>query len=110
MALISCPECNNNVSDAAFKCPSCGTQLRKPKRGFLGKLFKWSFIGFNALMLLWAVAGFNAATKDMGTLTGAEQTGAAIGTGIGMAMVLTVWVLGSIILGMFVLFTRPKAA
>lgn len=110
MALISCPECNNNVSDAAFKCPSCGTQLRKPKRGFFGKLFKWSFIGFNALMLLWAVVGFNSATESMNTMTGAEQAGAAIGTGIGMAVVFSVWVFGAIILGMFVLFTRPKVA
>ncbi len=110
MAMINCPECNNSVSDAAFKCPTCGVQLRKAKRGFFGKLFKWSFIGFNALMLFWAIAGFNTATKDIGTLTGAEQAGAAIGTGIGMAMVLTVWVLGAIILGMFVLFTRPKVA
>lgn len=110
MALISCPECKANVSNTALKCPSCGTQLRKPKRGFFGKLFKWSFVGFNLLMLVWLVTGFNAATSDMNTLNGAEQAGAAIGTGIGMAMVLTVWVLGSIILGLFVILTRPKAA
>lgn len=110
MAIITCPECSHNVSDSALKCPSCGTQLRKQKRGFFGKLFKWSFIGFNALMALWAVAGFNAATKDYDALSGAEQAGAAIGTGVGMAMVLVLWVLGAIILGMFVLFTRPKAA
>ncbi len=110
MAIINCPECNNSVSDTAFKCPSCGVQLRKAKRGFFGKLFKWSFIAFNALMAIWAVSGFNAATKDYDTLSGAEQAGAAIGTGLGMAMVLIVWVLGAIILGMFVLFTRPKAA
>ncbi|MCQ1772886.1 hypothetical protein NOI24_16370 [Neorhizobium galegae] len=110
MAIINCPECKNSVSDTALKCPACGVQLRKPKRGFFGKLFKWSFIGFNILMAIWAVAGFNAATKDYSALSGAEQAGAAIGTGIGMAMVLVLWVLGAIMLGMFVLFTRPKVA
>jgi endogenous inhibitor of DNA gyrase (YacG/DUF329 family) len=44
MAMISCPECQSDVSDAALKCPSCGVQLRKPKRTFFGKLVKYSFI------------------------------------------------------------------
>ncbi|MCA1490481.1 hypothetical protein I6F11_06045 [Ensifer sp. NBAIM29] len=109
MAIISCPECQESVSDSAFKCPKCGVQLRKPKRGFMGKLFKWTFIAFNALMAIWLVAGFNKATEGYENLSGAEQAGAAIGTGIGMTMVLVTWVLGAIILGMFVLFTRPKA-
>ena len=29
MALISCPECNQSVSDTARKCPSCGYVLKK---------------------------------------------------------------------------------
>lgn len=29
MALISCPECNNQVSDAAVACPSCGHPLQE---------------------------------------------------------------------------------
>lgn len=110
MAMINCPECQAQVSDSAFKCPKCGVQLRKAKRGFMGKLFKWSFIAFNALMAIWTVGGFNAATKDYDALSGAEQAGAAIGTGVGMIMVMTVWVIGAVILGLFVLFTRPKIA
>ncbi len=31
MALINCPECNNQVSDTALICPHCGYQLRKPQ-------------------------------------------------------------------------------
>ncbi len=110
MAIIKCPECDHNVSDSALKCPSCGTQLRKPRRGFFGKLFKWSFIAFNALMALWAVAGLNASTENFDTLNGAEQTGAAIGTGLGLMMVMAVWFIGAVILGLFVLFTKPKVA
>lgn len=27
MALIACPECNHQVSDRAFACPSCGNPI-----------------------------------------------------------------------------------
>ena len=108
MPLINCPDCNAQVSDSAVQCPHCGVKLRKAKRGFMGKLIKWSFIGFNILMLVWLVAGFNAATKNMDAMTSAEQTGAAIGTGIGVVLILGIWVIGDIILGLFVMLTRPK--
>ncbi|AUH33068.1 zinc ribbon domain-containing protein [Paracoccus tegillarcae] len=31
MALLSCPECETNVSDKAFACPSCDYPLRAPQ-------------------------------------------------------------------------------
>lgn len=109
MALIKCPECSTEVSDSAFKCPKCGVQLRKPKRGFFGKLFKWSFILFNIIMIFWLVGGMGEATKGMEAMNEAERAGAAIGTGIGAALIGGIWVFGDIILGLFVLFTRPKS-
>ena len=45
----------------------------------------------------------NSAASD------AEKAGAALGTGLGMMMVGTVWVIGDIIIGMFVFLTRPKS-
>ncbi|WP_353612827.1 zinc ribbon domain-containing protein [Mangrovibacter phragmitis] len=109
MPLINCPECSTEVSDTALKCPKCGVQLRKPKRGFFGKLVKWGFVGFNILMAIWLIGGMNSASEGMQALSGAEQAGAAIGTGIGAMLILGIWVIGDIILGLFVLFTRPKA-
>ncbi len=109
MALINCPECSAEVSDSALKCPKCGVQLRKPTRGFFGKLIKWTFILFNIVMVLWLTVGMNSAAKGMETLSGAEHAGAAIGTGIGAMLVISIWVIGDIILGLFVLFTRPKS-
>lgn len=109
MAMINCPECSSEVSDTALKCPSCGVQLRKPKRGFFGKLVKWGFIGFNVLMVIWLVGGMGAATEGMDAMSEAEKAGTAIGAGIGIAMIFGVWVVGDIILGLFVLFTRPKS-
>lgn len=29
MALIKCPNCNNDLSDKAIKCPKCGSQIKK---------------------------------------------------------------------------------
>lgn len=109
MALISCPECQTEVSDTALKCVKCGVQLRKPKRGFFGKLIKWSFIGFNILMAIWLIGGMGAATDGMDAMSEAERAGAAIGTGIGVALILGIWMIGDVILGLFVLLTRPKS-
>ena len=108
MALINCPECSTQVSDSALKCPSCGVQLRKPKRGFWGKLVKWGFIIFNILMVFWLISGIGAATEGMDVMSEAERAGATIGTGIGVALILGIWLIGDVILGLFVLFTRPK--
>jgi hypothetical protein len=93
--MISCPECQESISDSAFKCPKCGVQLKKLKRGFMA----W-----------WLIGGFMAATDGYDKLNSAEQTGAAIGTSIGVMLILGIWVIGDIILGLFVMFTRPKAS
>lgn len=44
MALIECPECFEQVSDKAGKCPHCGARIRKLRRGIFGTLIKWLFI------------------------------------------------------------------
>lgn len=109
MAIIACKECGNEVSNKALKCPSCGVQLRKPKRGIMGTLFKWLFILFNILMAAWLASYFGIIGETMSTAkSDAEQAGAAIGGTLGTGMLLTLWVMGDIIIGLFVLFTRPK--
>lgn len=109
MALISCPECNASVSDTALKCAHCGVQLRKPTRGVFGKLIKWAFILFNVLMAFWLWSGMRAASTAMEATGGAaENAGVAIGTGIGAMLIISLWAFGAFILGLFVMFTRPK--
>lgn len=110
MAMIKCPECSADVSDSALKCPSCGVQLRKPKRGFFGKLIKWSFIGFNILMVIWLFSYWGSVSEIANTAgSDAEKAGVAIGSTLGTGMLFGIWVFGDIILGLFVLFTRPKS-
>ena len=109
MALIECPECEHHVSDTAFKCPSCGIQLRKAKRSLVGKLIKWMFILFNILMLLWMFGGIGAGSEAISSAQNeAQQAGAAIGTGIATMMIGGIWLVGDVVLGLLVLFTRPK--
>jgi len=109
MALINCMECNTEVSDSALKCPKCGVQLRKPKRTFIGKLVKWSFIAFNVLMPIFIYGGISNNAALMQDMSGARLAGAQVGTGIGVAFLLGIWFVGDVILGLFVLFTRPKS-
>ena len=110
MAMIHCPECNSEVSETASKCPSCGFLINKPTRSIFGKIIKWTFIIFNVIMAFWFFGGMSDAIDKTQALEGAEQAGAAIGTGIGGFIIVTIWAVGDIILGLFVLFTKPKAA
>ena len=109
MALTNCPECSHEVSDNASKCPNCGFQIRKPRRGFFGVLFKWTFILFNILMIFWLISYWGLIGEmSQESMSSAEETGTAIGATIGTGMLMSIWVFGDIILGLFVMFTRPK--
>lgn len=79
------------------------------KRSAFGKVVKWMFILFNLLMVFWLVAGMSAASDSISNAgSSAEQAGGAIGATIGAGLVITVWALGDIILGIFVLLTRGQ--
>lgn len=108
MALVSCKECSTDVSDNAYKCPSCGTQLRKLRRGPVGQIFKWLFILWNILMLIWLISGLVSVSR-IDTTNAYEVAGAAIGASIGATFIVVIWIFGDIILGLFALLTRPKA-
>lgn len=92
MTLVACKECDAKVSDAAYICPSCGIRLRKPRRDFLGQLFKWGQITFNVLFLL--------------------LLGSQIGLGVSFFdfwQIFTLWIMGNTVLGLFTLLTRPTS-
>jgi hypothetical protein len=83
--------------------------VKKTERTFFGKVIKWTFIGFNLLMLLWMVTGVGGASEQISEAgSDAARAGAAIGTGLGAMVILFIWGFGAIILGIFTLLTRPK--
>lgn len=106
--LMNCPSCQKEVSKSANNCPHCGEVLRKPKRGFFGKIVIWAFWGFNLLMVIWIWGGTQSAVETSQGLSGAEAAGAAIGTGIGFTLLVIIWLIGTILLGIMSMLTRPK--
>ena len=54
MALVKCHECGKEVSTEAKKCPSCGANVRKPKKdlGILGSLFWLTVVGLSVFGLI----------------------------------------------------------
>lgn len=109
MAMIKCKECGADISSEAMKCPNCGIMLRKPKRGVFGQIFKYLFIFFNILMIIFLfLSGENSGNALATATSDAERAGVAVGTTIWAGTLLILWVIGDIILGLFVLFTRPK--
>lgn len=96
-AIEKCPACQHQVSNTALKCPNCGHQLRKLQRTLMGKISKWAFILFN----LWMIYLF----LDLG---GQDKMSDAA-KGLGAVVLLPLWAMGDLILGLFVLFTKPKA-
>ncbi len=81
----------------------------KPQRSLFGKIIKWTFIGYNILMLLWFLSGINVATEGItNSVSDAEKAGATIGSGIGIMFIIFVWTAGTILLGIFTLLTRPR--
>lgn len=107
MALTNCSACSAEVSAIAWDCINCGHQLRKPKRTVLGKIIKWSFILFNVLMAYWLIAGMGSVSESMEGMSDAGKAGASVGAGIGAILIVSIWAIGDIILGLFVMFTRP---
>ena len=109
MALTNCPECSEEISDAAYDCPKCGATLKKPTRSFFGKIVKWSFILFNLFMIIWIIGGLNIGSENVSSASSdAAAAGAAVGSAIGLGLIAIIWVFGDIILGMIFLFTRPS--
>jgi hypothetical protein len=79
-------------------------------RTAFGKIVKWLFILFNLFMAFALFKGCAAVSETVASSPqgSAEQAGAAIGATLGTGMLMMFWVMGDIIIGMFVLFTRRK--
>lgn len=83
------------------------TYIQKSKRGFFGWLFLLIFLGWNVLMVMWLFAvGDHSSGVIATSQSEAERAGAAIGTGIGIMMILFVWCIGAVITGLLALLTR----
>lgn len=75
-------------------------------------IFRWVFLAIQALFLIWIISGVGDAANncdgEVGTALEACQAGTAIGAGIGVAMVIFLWVAVDVILGITYLIVRRK--
>lgn len=79
------------------------------KRGIFGWFFLILFWAFNALMAMAILFGISGSTDRAATLASeAEKAGHAIGTFLGVGMLVSLWAAGALILGLLVAFTRGK--
>ena len=81
-------------------------RTERRSRGLFGWVFLLLFWGFNLLMAWAFFAGIAAVADGPAPVSDAEKAGAAIGTAIGVSMLLGIWGMGALILGLFVMFTR----
>ena len=87
MALIQCPDCQTEVSDAAASCTKCG-RVREPSA--FGQFAKGLLLVFNAAMAVWFIVEVTSVLP---------QT----------SRVMVPWAAGSVILGMLALvYQRPQ--
>jgi len=107
--MIDCWECGTLVSAADTKCPICSTRLKKPGSGFFVTILKWEFILFNCMMVAWLVNSLGGAEIVADTSSSsAIQTSSENTMTLGTTIIITIWVMGDLILGIFLLLTLPK--
>jgi hypothetical protein len=78
------------------------------QRGFFGKLVAFVFWGWQVVMVLWAVSYLSEVGQLYRTGSDAERAGTAIGGTLGISVILWVWVIGAVILGLMMFFTRGQ--
>jgi hypothetical protein len=59
---------------------------KKPRR-----IFMWFFLAVQALFLIWLVAGVSGNAQESTGLTGTEADAYAVGTGIGVMLIIGLW-------------------
>lgn len=104
----ACPACSYSVARDVLNCPSCEHRLRKPRRAITGMftavLFWWYA---SCSYVIFAMATnetiYEAATSAP---SAAAQADAFTGLGIGFGLMLTLWLIGTVITGLFMLMTR----
>jgi hypothetical protein len=75
-------------------------------------VFRWVFLAIQALFLIWIISGTSSAADNcdgqVGQALDACQAGTAIGAGIGVMVVIFLWVAVDVILGIGYLIFRKR--
>lgn len=73
-------------------------------------IFRWVFLAIQVLFLVWIISGVTATGPDCGPNLSPEACQAAqgIGTGIGVALIIGLWIAVDLILGITYLIFRKR--
>ena len=102
------PRSDSNNQRSQVAKPTRIIRTEKRKRGFFGWIFLILFLLFNGLMVVWLFSYWSTVLPMSTTGSQAGRAGAAIGTTLGTGFIISIWTCGSIVLGLFVLFTRGR--
>ena len=82
---------------------------KNTRRSFIKKCIPWAFIGFNLFMLIWMIVEVGGATKHLAEAAStAEKVGISIRTRLGTSIMISIWVAGDVILGLFLFLSKAK--
>jgi hypothetical protein len=72
----------------------------------------WAILAWTGVFILWAATGVGAISDQCAGLTGDElalcQAATAIGGGIGLTLIFSLWFIGFIVLAIIWFMSRPK--
>lgn len=92
-----------------YVAPTTDPVVEKPKKR--KRVFMWFFLAVQAIFIIWIIAGANSASSS-GNCNGLDKASCdaatAVGTGIGVALVIGLWVAVDIILGIIYLVVRAS--
>ena len=75
-------------------------------------IFRWVFLAIQVLFLIWIITGVSGNSDNcagkVGDALDACQAGTAVGTGIGVALIVAFWVAVDVVLGITYLIVRKK--
>ena len=77
-----------------------GYKTIKGKMGVLGWISRIALIVWTVVMIVWMVGAGNIASEQ-------TTAGGAFGAGIGITMIIVLWVAGTVIFGIWAMLTRP---
>jgi len=104
-----CPKCSTELEQAVTSCIACGYRIAPPERSVLGKILKWAFVLFNIAMVVWVLVATGVfETVHTGTQKEALPHGTEHSSGVGVSMIVMIWLICNAILGVLVWDTRAK--
>jgi len=104
-----CPKCETELEDSVTSCVSCGYHMDPPQRSRVGIAIKWLFIVFNVAMVCWVLVAMGVFDPlDPSTQEKALPHGTEHSEGIGVSMILMIWVICNAVLGVLLWDTRAK--